>query len=67
MLTSGAGAAGRQALGTAVVGGMISNTVLGLLFVPVLYVAVQGATEWMGRLLGRGATGHPPTHDGGSG
>src|SRR5205814_4122283 len=42
---TGAGAAGRQALGTAVFGGMISSTVLAVFFVPVFYVVVQGLTE----------------------
>ncbi len=48
MLSKGAGAAGRRALGTAVVGGMVGQTILGLLFVPVLYVTVQGISEAFG-------------------
>jgi len=42
---TGAGAASRQALGTAVFGGMITSTVLAVFFVPVFYVAVQGFIE----------------------
>ena len=42
---TGAGAASRQALGTAVFGGMISSTVLAVFFVPVFYVAVQSLIE----------------------
>jgi HAE1 family hydrophobic/amphiphilic exporter-1 len=42
---TGAGAASRQALGTAVFGGMISATVLAVFFVPVFYVAIQGLIE----------------------
>ncbi len=37
---TGAGAGSRQAIGTAVFGGMISNTVLGLLFTPALFYIV---------------------------
>ena len=42
---TGAGAASRQALGTAVFGGMISSTVLAVFFVPVFYVVIQGVIE----------------------
>ncbi len=41
VIATGAGAAGRQALGTAVVGGMLGVTVLGIFFTPVLYVLMQ--------------------------
>jgi HAE1 family hydrophobic/amphiphilic exporter-1 len=41
MIATGAGAAARQALGTAVFGGMIAATVLAVLFVPVFYVVIQ--------------------------
>jgi HAE1 family hydrophobic/amphiphilic exporter-1 len=47
ILATGAGAAGRQALGTAVFGGMIGVTILGLLFTPAVYVAVQTVAEWI--------------------
>ena len=40
-LSSGAGAASRQAIGTGVVGGMIAATVLAVFFVPVFYVLVR--------------------------
>ncbi len=45
VVASGAGAAARRALGTAVCGGMLGGTLLGVLFVPVLYVAVQTSAE----------------------
>ena len=48
VVAAGAGAASRQALGTAVVGGLAVATLLGVLFVPVLYVIVQ----WLGDLRG---------------
>ena len=44
-ISSGAGANSRHAIGTGVGGGMLFATVLGLLFIPVFYVAVR-------RLLG---------------
>ncbi len=44
-IASGAGANSRQALGTAVFGGMISATVLSVLFVPVFYVIIQRLSE----------------------
>jgi HAE1 family hydrophobic/amphiphilic exporter-1 len=45
MIATGAGAASRQAIGTAVFFGMIGNTLLGLIFTPVLYVVIQAVTE----------------------
>lgn len=45
VFATGAAAASRQALGTAVFGGMITSTVLAVFFVPVFYVAVQGLSE----------------------
>ena len=44
-ISSGAGANARHAIGTGVIGGMVFATFLGLLFVPVFYVAIR-------RLLG---------------
>ena len=45
VIATGAGSASRRALGTAVFGGMLAATVLGVFFVPVLYVAVQRLSE----------------------
>jgi HAE1 family hydrophobic/amphiphilic exporter-1 len=45
-VASGAGAAGQQALGTAVFGGMLASTVLAVFFVPVFYVVFQSLGEW---------------------
>jgi len=39
---SGAGSASRNSLGTAVAGGMIVSTALNLLFVPVIYILMDG-------------------------
>jgi HAE1 family hydrophobic/amphiphilic exporter-1 len=43
---SGAGAAGQQALGTAVFGGMIASTILAVFFVPVFFFLLQSLSEW---------------------
>lgn len=40
-LSSGAGAASRQAIGTGVMGGMIAATVLAVIFVPVFFVVIR--------------------------
>jgi multidrug efflux pump len=45
VVSSGAGANARHAIGTGVVGGMLFATVLGVLLIPVFYVSVR-------RLLG---------------
>jgi multidrug efflux pump subunit AcrB len=45
VIASGAGAASRQSLGTAVFGGMLLATAAGVFFIPLLYVAVQGTAE----------------------
>jgi hydrophobe/amphiphile efflux-1 (HAE1) family protein len=41
MIASGAGAGSQNAIGTAVIGGMITGAVLAVFFVPVFYVAVR--------------------------
>ncbi len=41
VVAAGAGAASQQAIGTAVVGGMIAATFMSLLFTPVFYVVMQ--------------------------
>jgi len=45
MVASGAGAASRQAIGTAVVGGMIAAVGMSLIFTPVFYAIMQGMAE----------------------
>ena len=45
VVASGAGAASRRALGTAVFGGMATATLLGIFIVPVLYVVIQRFAE----------------------
>jgi len=55
MIASGAGAASKQSVGTAVFGGMIAATVLTTLAVPAFYVLIQGLAERFG--------GGPPAHE----
>jgi len=49
VVASGTGAASRQAIGTAVVGGMIAATIMSLTFTPVFYVVMQRLSELRGR------------------
>ncbi|MBA4017053.1 MAG: hydrophobe/amphiphile efflux-1 family RND transporter [Pirellula sp.] len=46
VIADGPGAAGQQALGTAVFGGMLASTVLTVFFVPVFFVLFQRLSEW---------------------
>jgi HAE1 family hydrophobic/amphiphilic exporter-1 len=55
MVAQGAGAASRQALGTAVFGGMLGATILGLFFTPTFYVVVTTIAEKV--------NGAPTKHD----
>jgi HAE1 family hydrophobic/amphiphilic exporter-1 len=48
VIASGAGASSRRALGTAVFGGMVASTVLGVILIPMLYVVVQRISEGRG-------------------
>jgi HAE1 family hydrophobic/amphiphilic exporter-1 len=43
---TGAGAASRRSLGTAVFGGMIASTVLAVFVVPVFFVVIERLVEW---------------------
>jgi HAE1 family hydrophobic/amphiphilic exporter-1 len=45
VIASGAGAASRRSLGTAVFGGMLASVVFGVFLTPVLYVVVQSVSE----------------------
>jgi HAE1 family hydrophobic/amphiphilic exporter-1 len=54
-IASGAGAAARQSLGTAVIGGMCVATVLSLFVVPVLYITIKTIQERFRRGLYRPA------------
>ena len=51
IFSSGAGAASRQAVGNAVVGGMIAATFFSLLFVPSFFVVFQSLGERFGKTV----------------
>ena len=66
---TGAGAAARRMLGTAVVSGMLAATLLGVFFIPALFVFVErlvarksarAASERMTRFAGSEASDPPP-------
>jgi multidrug efflux pump len=48
-IASGAGSGAQNAIGIGVMGGMIAATVLGVFFVPLLYVAVRSAFSRRGQ------------------
>jgi multidrug efflux pump len=52
-LSTGAGSASQNAIGTGVAGGMLSATVLGVMLVPLFYVVVR-------KLTGGGSAGNAP-------
>ncbi|WP_116131139.1 efflux RND transporter permease subunit [Tropicimonas sp. IMCC34043] len=52
LVATGAGAASQRAIGTAVFGGMLAATLVGVVLVPVLYVVMQSLRE---RIKGRPA------------
>jgi multidrug efflux pump len=56
-IASGAGAASKQSVGTVVLAGMITATVLSVLLVPALYVIIQ---RWSERMAGAPPAPTPP-------
>ncbi len=65
VFATGAGAASRQSLGTAVCGGMLVSTVLSLYFVPVIYLIIGDLRD---RIKGKKrAPDKPPSPGGGGG
>ncbi len=60
VLATGAGASARKSLGTTVFGGMLLSTFVNLIFIPVLYVVVEGLRARIHRHGGPGAP-PPPT------
>jgi HAE1 family hydrophobic/amphiphilic exporter-1 len=56
VVASGAGAASRQAIGLAVVGGMAAATIMSLLFTPVFYVVMQRLSEFRKKPVLSGGT-----------
>jgi hydrophobe/amphiphile efflux-1 (HAE1) family protein len=53
VISSGAGSAGRHSLGTGVLGGTLTSTVLGIFFVPLFYVIVRRLFPGKGKARAR--------------
>ena len=51
-IATGAGSASRRAVGTGVMGGMISATLLGIFFTPIFYLAIR---KWLTKKKPHGA------------
>jgi Cu/Ag efflux pump CusA len=49
LIASGAGAASRKTMGTAVFGGMLAATVLGVFIIPVLYTTIELILQRFGK------------------
>jgi HAE1 family hydrophobic/amphiphilic exporter-1 len=64
VIASGAGAASRVSLGTAVFGGMLLSTIAGVFLIPTLYVFVMDITA---RFTGRKGAKAPPVEPGPTG
>ena len=60
VIASGAGAATQRAVGTAVFGGMLAASSIGIFMVPMLYVVFQSVRERVKRRLGSASAS--PTH-----
>jgi HAE1 family hydrophobic/amphiphilic exporter-1 len=49
----GSGAETRSPMGTAIVGGLVTSTLLTLVVIPVVYSVLDDVPRWLGRLFGR--------------
>ncbi len=47
VIATGAGAMSRRSLGTAVFGGSLFSTVVGIFLIPIFYILIQGTSEWV--------------------
>ena len=62
VVATGAGARSRVSLGTAVFGGMLIYTILGVFFIPTLYAVVENVwTKLFRRGKAKAAAGTPPS------
>jgi hydrophobic/amphiphilic exporter-1 (mainly G- bacteria), HAE1 family len=57
VIASGAGSSSRWSLGTAVFGGLLFTTVIGLFIVPSLYIMIKGAESYFKGNKGSGGSG----------
>jgi multidrug efflux pump len=64
-ISTGAGANSRIAIGTAVIGGMLTATVLAVFYIPLFFVLVRrGFRDGIAKLRGRKPGHQPPPRDG---
>jgi multidrug efflux pump len=62
-ISTGAGANSRIAIGTAVIGGMLTATLLAIFYIPFFFVLVRrGVRDGIAKLRGK-PTGHRGGHD----
>jgi multidrug efflux pump subunit AcrB len=62
VIATGAAEISRRAVGTAVFGGMLAASSIGIFMVPMLYVTFQGFREWAKARFARpGSKSHTPT------
>ena len=59
VIATGAGMLSRRGVGTAVFGGMLAASIVGIFFIPVLYVIFQWLRETIKGLAGKPASGAP--------
>ncbi|MCK9907743.1 multidrug efflux RND transporter permease subunit [Microbacteriaceae bacterium K1510] len=58
VVATGAGAGSRQSIGITLFGGLLVGTVVGLVFIPILYVLIQSTREYLkARLFGKESLG----------
>jgi multidrug efflux pump len=66
-IATGAGANSRVEIGTAVIGGMLTATVLAVFFIPLFFVLVRrGARDGIAKLRGKPTGHHGPDDEGGN-
>ncbi|NJK54556.1 MAG: efflux RND transporter permease subunit [Pleurocapsa sp. SU_5_0] len=63
LVATGAGASSRWSLGTAVFGGMLFTTVIGLFIVPSLYIMIKSLESLIKKDKGSGSSGHGKSND----
>jgi hydrophobe/amphiphile efflux-1 (HAE1) family protein len=63
VIATGAAQISRRGVGTAVFGGMLAASSIGIFMIPMLYVTFQSVREWAKRRLGKsGDSSHPSSH-----
>ena len=66
-IATGAGSGSQTAIGTSVVGGVVSATLLGIFFIPMFYIWVRGMFPYKGNEAHNGKGDDDDNHPGGNG